>query len=279
MEIERARELGFCSGVRRAIELVEKAACEQGPLKTLGPIVHNRQVVERLEAMGIEVAESSDDVDSGVVAITAHGVGPRVIGTLQSRGLRIIDATCPLVRRAQQVAQRLSEAGFYVLVFGDKAHPEVQGILAWAGDNASAIIEVPALGKFPRHIGVLSQTTQSPTHFAHFTAQLVTSALASVSELRIINTICDATRRRQEAALELARKVDLMLVIGGHHSANTRHLAESCASVGVETYHIETAVELDPAWLVNCHHIGVTAGASTPEQIIDEVVLKLREMV
>ncbi len=278
MEIEKAGDLGFCFGVRRAIEMVEEAAQKQGPLQTLGPIVHNRQVVEGLKAKGIEVASGLHDIDSEIVAITSHGMAPQVVDMLKSRGLKLIDATCPLVQRAQRAARRLAAAGFFVLVFGDSAHPEVQGILGWAGDNALATLEAPKLERLPRRVGVLSQTTQSAAHFARFLQQLITSGIAPLSELRIINTICEVTTRRQQAALELARRVDLMLVIGGRHSANTRHLAESCAAAGVETHHVETVAELDPAWLVNRRRIGVTAGASTPDQVIDEVISRLEEM-
>jgi 4-hydroxy-3-methylbut-2-enyl diphosphate reductase len=278
MEIEKAGELGFCFGVRRAIEIVEEAARKQGPLQTLGPVVHNRQVVEGLKAKGIEVASGLHDIDSEIVAITAHGIAPQVVDMLKSRGLKLIDATCPLVQRAQRAARRLAAAGFFVLVFGDSAHPEVQGILGWAGDNALATLEAPKLERLPRRVGVLSQTTQSAAHFARFLQQLINSGIASLSELRIVNTICEATTKRQQAALELAGRVDLMIVIGGRHSANTRHLAESCVAAGVETHHVETAAELDPAWLVNRRRIGVTAGASTPDRIIDEVITRLEEM-
>jgi 4-hydroxy-3-methylbut-2-enyl diphosphate reductase len=278
MEIEKASDLGFCFGVRRAIRLVEEAARKQGPLQTLGPIVHNRQVVEELETKGIEVAPGLHAIDSERVAITSHGVAPQVADMLKSRGLKVIDATCPLVQRAQRAARRLAAAGFFVLVFGDSAHSEVQGILGWAGDNALAALEAPKLERLPRRVGVLSQTTQSTAHFARFLQQLINSGIASLSELRIVNTICEATTKRQQAALELTGRVDLMIVIGGRHSANTSHLAESCAAAGVETHHVETAAELDPAWLINRRRIGVTAGASTPDRIIDEVITKLEEM-
>jgi 4-hydroxy-3-methylbut-2-enyl diphosphate reductase len=278
MEIEKAGDLGFCFGVRRAIKLLEEAAQEQGPLQTLGPIVHNQQVVEELKTKGIRVASGLHNIDSEIVAIASHGATPQVIDMLNSRGLKVIDATCPLVQRAQRAARRLAAAGFYVLVFGDSAHTEVQGILGWAGDNALATLELPKLEMLPRRVGILSQTTQNPSHFARFLQQFIASGMASLSELRIINTICEVTTRRQQAALELARRVDLMLVIGGRHSANTRHLAESCVAAGVETHHVETVAELDPAWLANRHRIGVTAGASTPDQVIDEVIARLEEM-
>ena len=150
MEIEKAGDLGFCFGVRRAIKLVEEAAQKQGPVQTLGPIVHNRQAVEGLKAKGIEAASGLHDIDGEIVAIASHGIAPQVIDMLKSRGLKVIDATCPLVQRAQRAARRLATAGFFVLVFGDSAHPEVQGILGWAGDNALATLEVPKLlNRFP----------------------------------------------------------------------------------------------------------------------------------
>jgi 4-hydroxy-3-methylbut-2-enyl diphosphate reductase len=173
----------------------------------------------------------------------------------------------------------LAEAGFYVLIFGEATHSEVGGLLGWAGECSSATLDPPNMESLPHHIGILSQTTQRQACFDRFVGQIISSGLASFSELRIINTICKATQKRQEAAIGLAKRVDLMLVIGGHHSANTRHLAEGCASAGVETHHIETADELNPAWLINRHRIGVTAGTSTPDEVIDDIVLKLKEVV
>jgi 4-hydroxy-3-methylbut-2-enyl diphosphate reductase len=278
MEIEKAYELGFCFGVRRAIEIVQQAAQEQGPFQTLGPVVHNRQVVEELKAMGIGIAESLADIAGERIAIVTHGVAPSVLKELESRGLKIIDATCPIVSKAQLEAQRLAEAKLYVLIFGDSTHREVQGLLGWAGANATATLQVPQWQNFPRRIGVLSQTTQSQDSFARFLEQLIASAIASVSELRISNTICPATIKRQNAALELAGKVDLMVVVGGRDSANTRHLAQSCAAAGVTTYHIESAAELNPLWLEGRCRIGLTAGASTPDWVINEVAAKLKEM-
>lgn len=277
MEIEKAAEMGFCFGVRRAIELVERAARERGPLQSLGALVHNRQVVDRLAECGVSVAASLDEIQGGIVAITSHGVGLGVREQIKARGLGVIDATCPFVRKAQVVAQRLGKAGFWVLVFGDATHPEVQGVLGWAGGKASASLEVPQLDALPRRLGILSQTTQSHIHFAHFLAQIIYSNLAKVSELRIFNTLCDATRKQQAAALELAKRVDLMVVIGGRNSANTRRLAEICAGTGVITHHIDTAAELDPSWLRERRRVGVTAGASTPNDVINEVMLRLKE--
>ena len=277
MKIEKAAELGFCFGVRRAIELVEKAAQERGPLQTLGALVHNRQVVYKLAEYGVGIAASLDEIRGDIVAIASHGVGPDVMKQIKARGLEVIDATCPFVRKAQVVAQRLGKEGFGVLVFGDASHPEVQAVLGWAGKNASASLEIPQFTAQPKRLGILCQTTQNQERFANFVARIIASDTAKLSELHIFNTICDATRKHQAAALELARRADMMIVIGGKDSANTKRLAEICADTGVTTYHIETVTELDPSWVQGRRHIGVTAGASTPDEAIDELVLKLKE--
>jgi len=277
MKIEKAADMGFCFGVRRAIELVQKAAQERGPLQTLGALVHNRQVVDKLSECGVDIATSLDEVRGNIIAIASHGVGPEVMKQIKARGLEVIDATCPFVRKAQIVAQRLGKEGFSVLVFGDASHPEVQAVLGWAGKNASASLEIPQFTAQPKRLGILCQTTQNQDRFASFVAGIITSDTAKFSELRVFNTICDATRKHQAAALGLAKRADLMLVIGGKDSANTRRLAEICADTGVATYHIETVTEFDPSWVRGRRHIGITAGASTPDEVIDEVVLKLQE--
>jgi 4-hydroxy-3-methylbut-2-enyl diphosphate reductase len=277
MKIEKAAEMGFCFGVRRAIELVQKAARERGPLQTLGPLVHNQQVVDKLLECRVSIAASLDEVRGNIIAIASHGVGPDVMKQIKAQGLEIVDATCPFVRKAQIVAQRLGKERFQVLVFGDASHPEVQAVLGWAGKNASASLEIPQFTARTKRLGIICQTTQNQERFANFVAGIITSDTAKFSELRVFNTICDATRKHQAAALEIARRADLMIVIGGKDSANTRRLAEICADTGVATYHIETVTELDPSWVLGRCHIGITAGASTPDEVIDEVVLKLQE--
>ncbi|MBA7596298.1 4-hydroxy-3-methylbut-2-enyl diphosphate reductase [subsurface metagenome] len=278
MEIEQAAESGFCTGVRRAIDILERTARELGPVETLGPVVHNQQVIEKLAQSGIKVIESLDHVQGNILAVSSHGVSPQVLEEMRNRGLKVINTTCPIVRRAQIAARRLADAGFWVIIFGDENHPEVQGVLGWAGGKGFATMEVSALGRTPRRIGILSQTTQSFSAFAHFIAQFAQSRLNRLSELRIVNTICDATRRRQQSTLELSKRVDLMLVIGGRSSANTRRLAEICSTAGVETYHIEGAVEIDPLWLQDRRRIGVTAGASTPEEAVEAVIARLEQL-
>lgn len=275
MEIERASEMGFCFGVRRAIQLVERAVRERGTLQTLGALVHNRQVVDRLAQDGVGVAERLDDVRGGIVAIASHGVGPEVMAEVRARGLEVVDATCPFVRKAQVAARKLAKEGFWVLVFGDATHPEVRGVLGWAGEKAGASLSPLQFNSLPRRLGILCQTTQNQQRFAEFVAGVVCQRLGTLSELRVVNTICDATSKHQAAALELAERVDLMLVVGGQDSANTKRLARICADTGITTYHIETAAEIDRSWLRGHRRVGITAGASTPDEVIDEVMQAL----
>ncbi len=279
MEVEKASEMGFCFGVRRAIDLVERAARERGPLQTLGALVHNRQVVDRLAGCGVSVAASLDDLQCDIIAITSHGVSPEVMEQVKSRGFEVIDATCPFVRKAQVVAQRLGEEGFWVLVFGDAAHPEVRGVLGWSGEKACASLEVPQFDAGSQRLGIICQTTQNQESFAEFVAWVISHELSKFSEIRVFNTICDATRKHQTAAIDLARRSDLMFVIGGQDSANTKRLARICADTGVATYHIETAADIDHYWLRGHRRVGITAGTSTPDEVIEEVVLTLNKVV
>ena len=276
METEKAAELGFCTGVRRAIDILEKAAQQSGPLVTLGPVVHNQRVMEKLSRFGIRAVESVEHLEGDTVAISSHGVSPVVVDRMKAQGLQIVDTTCPFVRRAQVAAKRLADAGFFVVIFGEASHPEVEGVLGWAKGKGIATLELPRLERGLQRVGILSQTTQSFSSFIAFVSSFTDSYLASVSELRVVNTICDATRRRQEAALDLAKRVDMMLVVVSRRSANTRRLTEICAAV-VETHLIDGAGEIDSLQLGGDWHIGVTAGASTPDEAIEEVIARLHD--
>ncbi len=275
--IEKAAGIGFCFGARRAIDILEKVAREHGGVETLGAVVHNQEVLQRLAGIGVRVARSVDDIQGDTVVISAHGVSPHLEEEIRARHINIINTTCPVVHRAQVAAQRLAESGFFVVIYGDTDHPEVKGVLGWAKDKGVATVDervIAELGHLPRRLGVLPQTTQIPAHFTEFVKKLIDSALVQGSELRIIDTICHDIRRRQAAALKLASRVDLMLVIGGHTSANTHHLVELCA-MATKTYLVETAEEIQPSWLQDQCHIGITAGASTDKQTINEVLRKL----
>ncbi|KPJ72621.1 MAG: hypothetical protein AMS14_07460 [Planctomycetes bacterium DG_20] len=285
MKITLAEKRGFCFGVRRAIEMAAETARRARPTYSLGPLIHNPQEIERMGALGVQVAERLEDIPGGTVIIRSHGAAPQVIEAARARGLAVVDATCPLVKNAQQQARRMVEAGYQVLVVGDADHPEVQALLAHApgavvvSPEAEALPELPAADADGPHgrarIGVVAQTTQSPAGFRRVLARLVES---DFGEICAANTICAATVERESCARALAREVDAMFVVGGRNSANTRRLAEACRAEGVTTHHLESAGEIDPGWLVGREHVGVTAGASTPDWVIEAFVARLQKL-
>jgi len=277
MKIEKADGIGFCFGVKQAFNILERVAHERGGVETLGAVVHNQQVLQGLVEIGVRVVKGVDDIQGDTVAISTHGVSPQLEEEIRARHIKIIDTTCSFVHRAQIAARRLANSGFFVIIYGDVDHPEVKGLLGWANNRGMATLDeklVANLDNLPRRLGVLSQTTQIPAHFTQFVKRLIDSTFAKDSELRVIDTICHDIRKRQAAAYELANRVDLMLVIGGHNSANTHRLAELC-STATKTYLIETADEIQPSWLKGHRHIGVTAGASTALETINQVLMKL----
>lgn len=268
MKVTIAEACGFCYGVRRAVDMASQA--ETGT-KTLGPIIHNPQVVARLSAQGVAPVDSLDEVGDGeTVLIRSHGVGPSVYEEASRRGIRVIDATCPHVKKAQQDAKKIVEEGKNLVIIGEKAHPEVISISQW-GVNRAIIIDREIEAEqipFSESLGVVVQTTFSQEQFKRIAEILKTKT----NDLDVHMTICTATQQRQNAAVELAGKVDAMIVVGGRNSANTGRLAQVCREQGCPTYHIETAAELDTAAFRGMNHIGITAGASTPDWIIQEVV-------
>ena len=279
IKVKKARQLGSCFGVRRAIKIIDKAAKEYPEIATLGPIVHNRLVVTKLSETGVKVINELDQVQDRVIAIASHGAPPQLLSQIQARKLQVIDTTCPIVGSAQKAAKKLADAGFRVIIFGEATHPEVKGLLGWAGNNAVATLngaEVANL-ELPPRLGIISQTTQSQSRFVEFCNDVIQAVFPAVQEIRIVNTLCQETQKRQQAAVELAGRSDLMIVVGGHNSANTQLLAEVCSSL-VETHLIETAAEIEKGWLSGKQHVGVTAGASTPDEAIEEVVLKLESL-
>lgn len=272
-----AAKAGFCFGVKRAIEIAMATVRNMaGPIYSLGPLIHNSQVVEYLAAKGIREIKSIEGIDVGTLIIRSHGVGPALLETARAKGLNIVDATCPFVRRAQVLARDLIEKGYQVVVVGDRDHPEVKGIVDWTRGRAT-VIENPAeaaLIKKESKIGVVAQTTQPLENF-----ESVLKVLSETgAEMKVCNTICNATAERQQAALDLARQADVMIVVGGANSANTRKLADICRESGTPTYHIETAGELDPVWFRGAKIAGLTAGASTPDWIIEEVKNRMSEI-
>ncbi|NLY52681.1 MAG: bifunctional 4-hydroxy-3-methylbut-2-enyl diphosphate reductase/30S ribosomal protein S1 [Firmicutes bacterium] len=277
MIVELADNAGFCFGVKRAIETAIKTAEENKgvSIHTLGPLIHSPQTVARLSGLGIQVADKIEDIDSGVVIIRSHGVPPQTIERARGKGLQVVNATCPFVVRAMTWAAQLREDGYQVVIVGDREHPEVIAILG-ATDNTGIVVGTPeeaaALPTCEAY-GVVAQTTQSLSNFRACIAELVGKA----REVKFYDTICTATARRQQAARELASRVDVMLVVGGRNSANTTRLAQICQESGARTYHIETADEIEPSWFRPGDKVGVTAGASTPNWLIEEVVQRMTE--
>jgi len=277
MMIVMAKVLGFCGGVRRAVQMIETELAEHGPLYTLGAIVHNAHVVDGLAVKGAKLVEGLDEVPEGAtVAITAHGAGEEIYAEIERRGLRLVDTTCPIVRKAQETVARLVEDGFAVVLYGESEHPEVRGILSWTRGHGVATqtpdVETP---EGSAGIALISQTTKSPEHFAAFAESMVKRFAGRVPEIRIVDTTCPETGRRYQAAEVLAESVDVLFVVGSRTSANTRKLVETCRATGVPTHHIESAGEIEPAWFGSADRVGVTAGASTPDAVIEEVVKRL----
>jgi (E)-4-hydroxy-3-methyl-but-2-enyl pyrophosphate reductase len=275
MKVILAKNAGFCFGVKRAIKLAFEAANgSQTPIYSLGPLIHNPQQVKLLSQKGVhEVSELNLLKLGDVLIIRSHGTTPSVIEEAKTRKLRIINATCPFVENAQKLAQTLSSENYQVVIVGEVEHPEVIGLMGFAENKAWVIDKASDVEKFPKRnkIGVIAQTTQS---FANF-QEVICALLEKCEELKAFNTICHATAQRQEGAIDLAKNVDIMIVIGGYNSANTSRLASLCRASDVPTYHIETADELEESWLNGVETIGVTAGASTPDWIIVEVTSKL----
>lgn len=280
IKIEKAAQNGFCFGVGRTLEIVEKVARERGGVEMLGSVVHNDRVMAELESLGCRVARAPDDIRGGTVVTSAHGITPAMLKELKERGIEVIDTTCPFVRRAQTAARKLAGAGFFVVVFGEAAHPEVKGILGWADGRGLATMDtrfLASLQPLPRRIGVVSQTTQVPAQFQRFIKKLVSEAFTQNSEFRLVDTICHDIRERQAQAAELAARVDLMIIVGGRESANTRHLARLVSRI-TSTHRVASAGEIKPSWLRGHRHIGVAGGASTPQSSLAEVLARIEEL-
>jgi 4-hydroxy-3-methylbut-2-enyl diphosphate reductase len=274
LKIILAKQAGFCFGVKRATQMAFEAAAKGGKTFTLGPIIHSPQVVQRLEEMGVKALTSLKDLDSGAIIIRSHGVASEELQEASRKELEIVDATCPFVKKAQEHVKSLSQAGYVVVVVGDADHPEVQGIVSYAKGPVYVVGSGEEAGrlKISGKICIVAQTTQSFENLKN----VVLECLVKGSEIRVFNTICDATAVRQEEAKELAKHVDCMIVIGGYNSANTTRLAQVCAELQPKTYHIETAQQLNRSWFEEVDTVGVTAGASTPKWVIDEVLEHIR---
>lgn len=272
MEIYLAKHAGTCYGVERALKIASKLAGKNN-VYTLGHLIHNPQVVKELEEKGITCVKKLSEIHKGKVIIRAHGVPPQTIQKAEKLELKIIDATCPYVTKVHNLTKKLDKEGYQVIILGEKEHPEVIGI---KGNSENAIVienlEEAKKIKYER-IGLVSQTTQPKGKFEKVAKELE----KHTKELKVYNTICNATEKRQKAAMELAKKVDLMIVLGGYESGNTRRLAELC-SKEIETYHIEKFSDLKKKVLKGKEKIGITAGASTPDYLIKDLIQELNSI-
>lgn len=278
MNVTRAKCAGACYGVQRALNMALDTVSEGSRAVTLGPLIHNPQVVAQLAERGIRAVESPEQAVEGSVIIRSHGVTPQVRREIEARGLPVVDATCPHVARAQKAAAKLARECGHVVVVGEAGHPEVEGLVAYAREAGGEVLvagraaDVPA--SLSGKVGVVVQTTQTREAFEEVLAALRDRGVECV----VKDTVCLATRERQESAADLAREVDAMIVIGGRNSSNTTRLAEICSSVCGNTHHIERASELDPVWFDRCTEVGITAGASTPEDQIAAVEARIASL-
>ncbi|WP_312517579.1 bifunctional 4-hydroxy-3-methylbut-2-enyl diphosphate reductase/30S ribosomal protein S1 [Anaerospora sp.] len=275
MQIHLAEHRGFCYGVKRAIETVERCIDSGGKAHTLGPIIHNPQMVSELAKKGVSPAKDLDEIAEGTVIIRSHGVGPQIYQDAEAKNLTVVDATCPHVKKAQQAAYELMKEGYPVIIIGERDHPEVKSIVSWTHEQAVIVESIDDAERLPfqQRLGVVVQTTFSGELFE----QILAIVKQKCTDMQVKRTICTATDLRQQAAAALAVKMDSMVIIGGKNSANTARLAEVCRQSGCPVYHIETADELKPEWFSNAVHVGISAGASTPEWIIEEVVHRMEQ--
>ena len=268
MQVLLAKQAGFCSGVRRAFKITEKAGREPGKWYTLGQLVHNDEVVRYFAERGIMPIDNIYEIDTGGLIIRTHGVAPAVRDKAAARGIIIEDATCPLVNHVHDVAKLLIREGYDIIIFGDNDHPEIKGILGCCDDRATVVANLEEARSYSgaNKIGIISQTTKDEKDFY----AVVNALLQKTKEVRVFNTLCAATRQRQVAARELSHEVDLILVIGDQHSSNTKTLTQECQKTGVRTLQIQSVADIKPEDLAGINKVGITAGACTPDRSIKD---------
>ena len=278
-EVKVAKSAGFCFGVKRAVEMVYNEAGKGKKVYTLGPIIHNEQVVKDLEEKGVNVLDSVNDIKDGedaTVIIRSHGISEEIYSQLKKKDVKIIDATCPFVAKIHRIVQEKHKAGYQIVIAGNANHPEVEGIKGWCGNNAAIIESIEDAEKvvlnMDRKVCVVAQTTFNYKKFK----DIVDILLKKSYDIDVMNTICNATEERQTEAGTIAGQSDAMLVIGGKHSSNTQKLYEICKKECSDTYFIQTLDDLDLNKLQSFRSVGITAGASTPNNIIKEVQTYVR---
>ncbi len=276
MKIYKSKVMGFCYGVREAMKIAEKAAVSGKKTVTLGPIIHNPQVVKKLADRGVAAVKSVNEITNEAVIIRSHGIGPSCYNDLKCKNSVLLDATCPFVKRNQKIVKDLAAEGKTIVLIGEKKHPEMLSVAEWAGDDPIIVETMDDVEKLPtmKEAHIVIQTTFSLA----LADRLIDAISQRVEHVSVHKTICNATTERQEAARELAKNVDVMIVIGGRNSANTGRLVEVCQAEGAVTHHIETAKELKLEWFHSHDKVGITAGASTPDWIIEEVVFIMEDM-
>ncbi len=276
MKIELASSYGFCFGVKRAIKIAE----EHPGSKTYGPLIHNKDEINRLkEGYNIGLAESLKDVeDKDSVVIRTHGIPKKELASLKAQDTSIIDATCPYVTTPQQDVEKMSREGYSIVIFGDKNHPEIKGVVSYAekAEDAFIVLDAAELDDLPlkSKVAVVAQTTRKPEDFIKITSALILKH----KEVRVFNTICNATFENQDAAADLASKADVMIVIGGKHSSNTKQLHSICKNYCDDSYLIENESELQKEWFADKKLCGISAGASTPDWIVQNVIDRIEKI-
>ena len=273
MKVIQAESAGFCWGVKRAIEKARKLAAESDiPIQTDGPLIHNRQMMEILKSEGIFSCDCPEKLQTGTLLIRAHGIPPERRDLLRNLPVKLQDATCPDVARIQSAIKQRAARGVMVVIYGDKGHPEVAGLLGFAGKRGRVISDSKDIATLPEHhpVTLVSQSTQFPATYKKIAEELQ----QSFPDAEILDTICDSTRQRQAELTEIAAQVDAMVVVGGTHSANTRRLVELAESL-CPVQHVETAEQLDVEKLADCQTVGLTGGASTPDFLLEQVRKKI----
>lgn len=268
MRVKIAGQIGFCFGVKRAIKIAEKTLSRKDTYRkdvySLGPIIHNPQVVKLLEEKGLRLIKSIAGLNKGTVIICSHGAPEDIIEEIKSKKIRLVDATCPFVKYAQDIARSLKNQGYRIVVIGDKKHPEVKALLSIAGKQVKG-----------KKIGIISQTTQNKDNYLKEIQNILRDDFI---EVRIFNTICSDTSRRQALTRKLLDECDVVIVVGGKNSANTRRLWQICEESGVNSYHIETGSELKKEYFYNKRCAGVVSGASTPDETVKKVVSRITKL-
>lgn len=275
VKITIAKSAGFCFGVKRAIDLAQDIASKNSDVYTFGPLIHNPQEVARLEKENIKVVEDYSKIEKGVLVLRTHGIPLDIYENLSKKeNIKIVDAACPFVKKAQDIIKELSKDSEQIVIVGEKKHPEVVALVSYGKGKCLVVEDKDDVKNVKKTdiIYIVSQTTQSPKKFEE-----IVNEISKISQVKVFNTICRATFDRQSAAAKLAKEVDVMIVIGGKNSGNTTRLYQICSNI-TKTYHIEDVGEIEPAWFDNVETVGITAGASTPDWIIENIKRRIKEI-